>query len=112
MANSCPGHARVMENDQADGLAGKPTVTSGLHLGRSEVFWSFRHYQPAQSQGNHTIDCLEEIGIEKGSGRQYTMKRKCKTGLLPNAVNHHLLTQSDQPWHCFKGNVGETSEMG
>ena len=30
----CPGHAGVEENDRADRLAGKATITSGLRLGR------------------------------------------------------------------------------
>ena len=33
----CPGHAGVKENDRADRVAGKATLTSGLLLERSEV---------------------------------------------------------------------------
>ena len=57
----CPGHAGVKGNDRAD--------TSGLLLGRSEVVRSLRHYLLAQSQGHHTIDRLEERGVERGSAR-------------------------------------------
>ena len=40
----------------ADRLAGKATFTNGLHLERSEVLRSLRHYLREQSQGHHTID--------------------------------------------------------
>ena len=46
-------------------MAGKETLTSGLLLGRSEVLRNLRHYLREQSQGHHTIDCLEEKGIEE-----------------------------------------------
>ena len=49
---------RVKENDRADRLAGKATITGVLRLRRSAVLRSFRHYLRAQSQGHHTIDCL------------------------------------------------------
>ena len=35
--------ARVNENDQADRLASKETITNGLLLGRSQVFRDLRH---------------------------------------------------------------------
>ena len=66
----CPGHAGVKGNDRADRLAGKAILTSGLLLGRSEVLRSLRHYLRAQSQGHHTIDRLEERGVERGSARR------------------------------------------
>ena len=47
-------------NDPADRLVGKATITRGLHLWRSEVLRSLRHYQWAHSQGYHTIDHPEE----------------------------------------------------
>ena len=56
----CPGHAGVKGNDQADRLAGKPTLTSSLLLERAEVLRSLRHYLRAQSQGHHTLDRLEK----------------------------------------------------
>ena len=65
----CLGHAGVKGNDRADRLAGKATLTSGLLLGRAEVVRSLRHYLRAQSQGHHTIDRLEERGVERGSAR-------------------------------------------
>ena len=65
----CPGHAGVKGNDRADRLAGKATLTGGLLLGRSEVLRSLEHYLWAQSQGHHTIDRLEERGVEGRSAR-------------------------------------------
>ena len=48
----------------------------------------------AQSQGHHTIDCLEERGVERGSARRERESHR----------------QSDEHWNRFKGNVGETFE--
>ena len=64
----CPGHAGVKGNDRADRLAGKATITSGLLLGSSEVLRSFlkKYYLRVQSQGHHTIDHLEERGVDRG----------------------------------------------
>ena len=59
-----PGHAGVKGKDRADRLAGKATLISGLLLERSEVLRSLRHYLRVQSQGHHTIDLLEERGVE------------------------------------------------
>ena len=70
----CPGHAGVKGNDRADRLAGKATLTSGLLLGRSEVLRSLRHYLRLQSQGHHTIDHLEERGVEIGNARRPSLK--------------------------------------
>ena len=70
----CPGHAGVTGNDRVDRLAGKAAVTSGLLLGRSEVLRSLRHYPRAQSQGHHSIDRLEERGVERGSARRSSLK--------------------------------------
>ena len=70
----CPGHAGVKGNDRADRLVGKATLASGLLLGRSKVLRSLRHYLQAQSQGHHTINHLEERGIQKGSARQSSLK--------------------------------------
>ena len=69
-----PGHAGVKGNDQADRLAGKAPITNGLLLGRSEALRSFRHYLRAQSQGHHTIDRLEERGVDRGSARRSSLK--------------------------------------
>ena len=69
----CPGHAGVKGNDRANRLAGKATLTSGLLLGKLEVL-SLRHYLRAERQGHHTIDHLEERGVERGSGRRSSLK--------------------------------------
>ena len=59
-----------IENDRADRLAGKVNIATGLRLGRSEVLRSSRHYLRAQSQGRHTIDRMEERGVERGGARR------------------------------------------
>ena len=69
----CLGHAGVKGNDRADTLAGKVTFI-GLFLGKSEVLRSLRQYLRAQSQGHHTIDRLEERGVERGSARRSSLK--------------------------------------
>ena len=74
MSMYCPGHAGVKGNDPADRLAGKATLTGGLRLGRSEVLRSLRYYLRAQSQGHHTIDRVEERGVERGSARRSSLK--------------------------------------
>ena len=66
-------------NDPADRLAGKATDTSDLLLGRSEMSKSYLraqsgHYLRAPSQGHHTIDHLEERGVESGSARRSSLK--------------------------------------
>ena len=70
----CTGPAGVKGNDRADRLAGKATLTGGLLLGRSEVLRSLEHYLWAQSQGRHTIDRLEERGVEGRSARRSSLK--------------------------------------
>ena len=61
-------------NDRADRLAGKAALTTGLLLGRSELLRSLRYYLRAQSQGHHTIDCLEERGVERGSAVRSSLR--------------------------------------
>ena len=97
---NCPGHAGVKENEGADRLAGKATLTSGLLLGRYEVLKSLRHYLRAQSQGHQTTDHPEERGTERGSARRSSLKGREKV-----IANHR-----DEHWNRFKDNVGETSE--
>ena len=58
---------------QPSRLAGKAAITKGLRPGRSEVLGSLRHYGRIQSQGHHTIDCLEK-GVERGSARRSSLK--------------------------------------
>ena len=94
----CPEHVGVKGNYLADRLAGKANITSGLCLGRSEVLRSFRHYLRALSQGHHTIDRLEERGVEtesaRGSsskGRERAIVSQTNTGTVSKATVGKLL---------------------
>ena len=69
----CLGHAGVKGKDRADTLAGKATFIC-LLLGKSEVLRSLRQYLRAQSQGHHSIERLEERGVERGSARRSSLK--------------------------------------
>ena len=94
----CPGHAWVKRNDRADRLAGKATLTSTLLLGSSEVLRSLRHCQRAQGQVRHSIDRLEERGVERDD-----LASKDERGDR----------QSDEHWNRFKGKVlGNCWETG
>ena len=73
-ADVLPSICRVKGNDRADRLAGKATITNDLRLGGSEVLRSLRHYLQAQNQGHHTLDRLEERGVERENGRRSSMK--------------------------------------
>ena len=95
----CPGHAGVKGNDREDRLADKATLTTGFLLGRSEVLRSLRHYLRVQSEGHHTIDSLEERGIERGSarrsfltGRERTVDNQTNIGTVSQATLGKLLT--------------------
>ena len=66
----CLGHAGVLGNDRAHGLAGK---ASGLLLGTCWGAWD-THYLRVQSQGHHTIDRLEERSVESGSAGRSSVK--------------------------------------
>ena len=73
----CSVPAGVKENDRADKLAGKVTLASGLFFGRSEVLRSLiisETLTAAQSQGHHTMDHLEERGVERGSASRSSLK--------------------------------------
>ena len=71
----CPEHAGVKGNNRADRLADKATLSNGgLLLGRSEVLKSLTHYQRVQNQGHHTIDRMEESGVDRGSARRSSFK--------------------------------------
>ena len=93
----------MKENDRADRLAGKATLTSGLLLGRSEVLKSLIHYLRAQCQGHQTIDRLEERGFEKGSasrsslnGRKRAIVNQTNTGILSEETLEKLLRDGVQ----------------
>ena len=55
-------------------LNSEMTERLDLLLGRSEVLRNLRHYLRAQSQRHHTIDRLEERGVERGSAGQSSSK--------------------------------------
>ena len=65
----------------------------------SEMLRSLRHYLQAQSHGHHTIDGLEETGVERGSARRSSLKGR----------ESAIVSQMNR-WNHFKGNVRETSE--
>ena len=87
----CPGHAGVKGTDRANRLAGKATLTSGLLLGKLEVL-SLRHYLWAQSQGHHTIDHLEERGVERGSARRSSLKGRER--VIVNQTNIGIVSKA------------------
>ena len=89
----------MKKNDRGDRLAGKTTLTSGLFLGRTKVLRSLRHYLRAQIQGHHTIDRLEEKGVERGSARRSSLKGR-----------ERAIVSQTNIGTVFQGNVGETSE--
>ena len=93
-----PGHAEVLGNYRADRLAGKATFTRGLRLGRSEVLRSLRQYLQAQCQGHHTVDCLEERAVGRGSARRSSLKGRERA----------IVSQTNI--ETFRGNIGEASE--
>ena len=86
-------------NDRADRLAGKATLASGLLLGRSEVLRSLRRYLRVQNQGHHTIDRLEERGMERGSARRSSLIGRERA--IVSQTNIGIVS---------KATVGETSE--
>ena len=61
----CPAHAGVTGNDQTDRMIVKTNITSGLHLGRSEVLSRLRHYMWAQNQSNDWSSGGERRGKRK-----------------------------------------------
>ena len=63
------------------------------------MFRSSRHYLWAQSQGHHTIDLLEEKGVERGSagqssleGRERAIVNQMNTGTISKAMLEKLLS--------------------
>ena len=95
----CPGHAGVSGNEQANRLANRVDITSGLQLGRAEVLRGLRNFLNMDRPEHHSIDRLKEIGVETGSGRHSTLQGRERSVFSP-----------DKYWHCSKGNLGETVE--
>ena len=92
----CPGHAGVKRNDQVDRLAGKATITTGLHFRRFEVLRRFRDYLRAQSRGHHTIDHLEERDMERGSTQQSSLKGQERAIINQMNIETILKAQSQE----------------
>ena len=88
----CPGHSEVKGNDRADRLASKATITTGLPLWRHKVLRGLRRYVQTQRQGHHTIDRLDERGVERVR-RSTTFLDK----IGPSSSRPTLI------WNCFKG---------
>ena len=72
----CPGHAGVKGNERADKLAGRAKVTGSMKLGRSEVLRGLRRQLKtiAEAEVHHTVDRLQERGVQRGSGRKSELK--------------------------------------
>ena len=100
-------NSRVKGNDKANRLAGKPTITNGLRLGRSEMLRSLRHYLRAQSQDHHNIDHLDERDVKRGSagrssfkGRERAIVNQTNIGTVLKATSGKLLRR-DGAYMCF-----------
>ena len=64
----CLGHTGASGNEQADRLASTVDITSGLQLGRVEVFRGLRNALNMDRLKHHSTDRLKEREVEKGSG--------------------------------------------
>ena len=64
----CPGWAGISGNKRTDRLASTAYITSGLQLGRAEVFGGLRNFLNMDRPEHHTTDRLKGIGVEKGCG--------------------------------------------
>ena len=62
----CPGHAGVSGNERADRLASTADITSGLQLGRAEMFRGLRDFLNMDRPEHHSIDHLKKREVEKG----------------------------------------------
>ena len=71
----CPGHAGVRGNEQADSLASTGDIREGLTLGKTEVLRELRQTLKARMPpAHHSVERLQERGIERGSGRRSTLR--------------------------------------
>ena len=69
----CPGHAGVSGNERT-GLASTADITSGLQLRRAEVLRCLRNFLNTDRPEHDSINRLKERGVEKGSGRRFTLQ--------------------------------------
>ena len=88
-----------------EGAGKRCSECSGLPFGRSEVLRSLRHYPRAQSEGHHTIDRLEERGVERGSGKE---GERFSLIFVRTRWGHR---QSDERWNRFQRQRWETAEL-
>ena len=94
----CPGHVRVKGKDQADKTGRQSNHHKWL---ASQKIWSVEELETlprVQRQGCHTIDHLEERGVERGSAWQFSLKGREKafvnqmnTGTISKATLGKLL---------------------
>ena len=70
----CPGHVDVSENELVDRLMITADITSGLQLGKTEVLRGLRNFSNIDRPEHHSTDGLKGRGVEKGRGRQSTLR--------------------------------------
>ena len=71
----CPGHNGVWGNEKADRLASIADITSDVQTGMVEVLRGLGNFLNMDGTEHHSIDCLKERGVEKGSSRYSTLLR-------------------------------------
>ena len=92
------GSCALLPGDLSKSLAGKTNIRNGLRLRRSEVLRSLRHSLRAQGQGHHTIDRLEEKGVDKGRAQRSFLTGRGKA--VVNQTNIGTVSQG-QHWEDF-----------
>ena len=68
----CPGHAGG--NERADRLTSTADITSGLQLGRVEVFRGLGNFLNMDRPEHHSTDRLKERGMKKESSQHSTLR--------------------------------------
>ena len=82
-------------NEQIDWRAKQPPQVACV----SEGLRTLRHYPRAQSQGHHTVDRLEERGVDRGSSRRPSLKGR-----------ERVIFRQTNIGTVSKATLGETSE--
>ena len=95
----CPWHAGVSGNERTYRLASTADITSGLQLGRAEVFRGLKNFLNMDKPEHHSTNRLKERGEEKRSGRYSTLRGRERSCVQP-----------DEHWHCFEVSLGVTVE--
>ena len=100
-----PGHAGISGNEHADRLASTADFTAGLQLGRVEVLRGLRNFLNLDRLEHHSIDCLKERGVEKGSsrhstlwGREQSVFNQTNIGTVLSGVARVFLSAKMPPW--------------